>query len=416
MSRSSAKRRRGGRPAAGPTADAVVVNGYSERWLRQGFPWVYPAEVISAPPRIRPGDDPLIRAESGAVLGRGLWDDGWIAVRRLREDDGPIDEALLAERVDAALALRQAVIDPETTAWRLLHGENDRLPGVRVDVYGHFLVLTLDSPSLYRLVGPLCALLQARLQPRGVFLAWRLDPRDDADRKLPQPEGLIAGHPPAGDVRVTERGVAALVRPGGGKDIGLYTDMRSNRAWLEPHWAGRRVLNLFAHTGFFSVVAALNGATEVVSVDLSEQVLERAEANLVANGLDPALHTFLAEDVRRALDRMRRTGELFDLVLLDPPGFSHGPDGPMAAAKDYPRLVAASLRVLAPDGWLVGALNVGAVSPRDFHNAVRDGARRAGRTLQLLHEGTQAPDHPAAIDFPEGRYLKFGVWRDVPLG
>ncbi|MCB9744303.1 MAG: class I SAM-dependent rRNA methyltransferase [Alphaproteobacteria bacterium] len=392
----------------------MVVNAYSERWLRQGFCWVYPKEVVEAPSGLSVGDRVLLRAQSGEVLGAGLYDRGWIAVRRLREDDGPIDAALLGARLDEALALRELLIGPDTTAYRLVNAESDGLPGVRIDRYGHFLVISLDSPSLHRLLTPLCALLEERLSPRGVYLAWRPDPRDDVDLShLPASESLIAGHPAAGDVRVTERGAACLVRPGAGKDIGLYTDMRDNRAWLEPYWGGRRVLNLFAHTGFFSVVAALHGASEVVSVDLSEKYLERAEANFVANELDPTMHSFVAEDVRRALDRLRRTGERFDLVLLDPPGFSHGPAGPMSAKQDYPRLVAASLRVLEPGGWFVGALNVGEVSPKDFHGAVRDGARRAGRRLQLLYEGGQAADHPAAIDFPEGRYLKFGVWRSV---
>ncbi|MCB9795438.1 MAG: class I SAM-dependent rRNA methyltransferase [Alphaproteobacteria bacterium] len=407
---------RGGRKKARSSGadEAVVVNAYSERWLRQSFCWVYPKEVLSAPGGVNVGDEVQLRSQGGELLGVGLYDRGWIAVRRFREDAGAVDAALLGARLDEAIALRDQLIGPDTTAYRLVNAESDNLPGIRVDVYGHFLVLSLDSPSLYRLLVPLCELLEARLSPRGIFLAWRPDPRDELDpAKLPIPEGLVRGHAPTADVRVTERGLACLVRPGAGKDIGLYTDMRDNRAWLEPHWGGKRVLNLFAHTGFFSVVAAAHGASEVVSIDLSEKYLERAEANFVANELDPSLHSFVAEDVRKALDRLRRTGETFDLVLLDPPGFSHGPAGVMSAKKDYPRLVAACLRVLEPGGWLVGALNVGEVSPRDFHGAVRDGARRAGRRLQLLYEGGQASDHPAAIDFPEGRYLKFGVWRSV---
>lgn len=391
----------------------VVVNGYSERWLKQGFPWVYPKEVVSRTPGLRPGAAVQLQSERGEALGAGIYDEGWLAARRFRADAGPIDAALLRARLDEAEALRRQVVEADTTAYRLLNGENDRTPGVRVDVYGHFLVVSLDSPSLLPLLDPLCALLIERLDPRGVFLAWRPDPRDtgfDAE-KAPVPAGLVRGFAPTADVRVTERGVSCLVRPGAGKDIGLYTDMRANRAWLEPYWGGRRVLNLFAHTGFFSVVAARFGASEVVSVDLSERYLERAEANFQANELDPSGHSFLAEDARKALDRFRRQGDRFDVVLLDPPAFAHGPDGALSAKQDYPRLVAACVRVLARDGWLIAALNSGEASPKEFHGAVREGAARAGASMQLLYEGTQSPDHPAAVDFPEGRYLKFGVWR-----
>jgi 23S rRNA (cytosine1962-C5)-methyltransferase len=390
----------------------VVVNGYSEKWLKQGFCWVYPAEVLAHPKRLRVGQVVKLASESGEDLGRGLWDNGWIAVRRFRDDVGPVDRSLIAERLRAAQALRDVAVEADTTAYRLVHGENDGLPGIRVDVYGPQLVITLDTPSVRPLLGALVEELNERLTPRGIHLAWRPDPRDNVDTGTLE-SGLISGHRPPGDVRVTERGMACLVRPGAGKDIGLYSDMRTNRAWLEPFWGGRRVLNLFAHTGMFSVAAAMSGASEVVSVDLSEAYLERAKANFVANNLDPDDHSFLAEDIRKALDRFRRTKDLFDAVILDPPGFSHGSEGRLSAKQDYPRMVAASLRVLEPEGWFIGALNVGTVSPRDFHTAVREGAKKAGRSLQLLFEGGQAPDHPALVEFPEGRYLKFGVWRCV---
>ena len=392
-----------------PKDDAVVVDGYSEQWLRQGFCWVYPKEVQRRPKRLKPGSIVPIRARSGQHLGVGVWDEGWIAVRRFREDAGPVDAALLGARLEAARALREQLVDPETTAYRLVNAENDRLPGIRVDVYGHVCTLTLDSPSLRSLAEVIADWLDEHLEPRAIHLAWRPDPRETTPRKLP--DELLRGRAATAPIRVTERGVACLVEPGKGKDIGLYTDMRDNRAWLEPHWGGARVLNLFAHTGMFSVSAALNGASEVVSVDLSEGYLDRAEANFVANELDPSGHSFIADDVRRVLDRLRRTGERFDRVVLDPPGFSHGPSGAWSAKKDYGRMVSACVRVLEPGGWLVAALNVGEVSPRDFHTACKQGARKAKRDLQLLHDGGQAADHPALSTFPEGRYLKFAVYR-----
>lgn len=402
----------GARAGRGAGPAVVVVNGYSERWLRQDFCWVYPNEVVRRPAGLQPGTWVLLQSEQGADLGAGLWDEGWIAVRRLRPQAGPLDAALIAERVQQAAALRDQVVEPDTTAYRLIHAENDELPGVRVDLWAHHAVISLDSPSLLPLLDPLLEALEAVRAPRGVWLAWRPDPREKAEaQRWPRPPGLLRGHIAPGDVRVTERGLACLVRPGAGKDIGLYTDMRTNRAWLEPSWGGRRVLNLFAHTGMFSVAAAAHGASEVVSVDLSEAYLERAEANFRANDLDPGLHSFFAGDVRSTLDRLRRTQERFDTVILDPPAFAHGPEGALSAGRDYPRLVSAALRVVAPGGWLVGALNHGEVNPRDFHGAVREGARKAERHLQLIYEGNQAPDHPAAAHFPEGRYLKFGVWR-----
>ncbi len=348
----------------------------------------------------------------GEDLGVGVWDTGWIAVRRFRDQSGAVDAAWLAHLIDRAQALRDELVDPETTAYRVVNAENDGLPGVRVDRYGWVLVVTLDSPSLLGLLEALCDGLETRFEPRAIYLAWRPDPRDKGWKTDREP-GLIRGRAPTGEVAVTERGVAARVRPGAGKDIGLYPDVRELRAWLEPHWGGRTVLNLFAHTGFFSVAAAFHGASHVTSVDLSAKFLERAEDNFRANDLDPGFHDFFAEDVRRYLDRARRKGERFDRILLDPPAFAHGPEGALSTKKSYGSLVAACLRVLAPGGWLVAVLNQGVVSPREFHGMVADGAKRAGRPLQLIHEAHQAGDFPALLTFPEGRYLKAGVWRSV---
>jgi len=388
----------------------LVVDGYSERWLRRGFPWVYPKEVEAGAGAA--GRQVLVRSRSGEVLGRALTDEGWIAARVYRHDGGPLDQAWLSGVLDRAADLREELIDDRTTGYRLVHAENDGLPGIRVDWWGHHAVVILDSPAVHSLVGGVVAWLEARRSPRGVYLCYRRDPRDDRDPAgfSPAP-GLVDGHEARDEVRVTERGVAFLVRPGDGPDVGLYPDMREVRAWMEPHWGGRSVLNTFAYTGAFSVHAALGGATEVVTLDLSEQALDRAEANFSANGLDPADWEFVQGDTFKGLDRFRRSGRRFDRVVLDPPAFSRGPGGVWSAKRDYPRLVAAAARVLAPRGWILAASNQGEVAPKAFRGHVAEGLKRAGRVGQELHWAREAADFPAGTWFPEARYLKVGVWR-----
>jgi len=394
-------------------AGEIVVNDYSERWLRQGFPWVYPVEVVAGEPG-DPGTEVTVRSRKGEVLGRGLADTGWIAVRVYRHDGGPLDTAWWEARLDAAAALRERVVDARTTGYRLVHGENDGLPGLRIDWWDPFAVLVLDSPAVAPLVEPVCAWLARRRSPRGVYLCYRPDPRDGREFSAAQPApGLVAGHRATGDVRVVERDLAFLVRPWDGPDVGLYADMREVRAWLEPYWAGRAVLNTFAYTGAFSVAAARGGAAEVVTVDLAVPAIERAEANFLANDLAPDAHEFLAEDTFKALDRFRRTQRDFDMVILDPPAFSRSDAGTWSAKRDWPRLVAAACRVLRPDGWLVAASNQGEISPREFAGLQGEGFKRAGRRGQEIKRLGQAPDFPAASWFPEGRYLKVVVWRMV---
>jgi 23S rRNA (cytosine1962-C5)-methyltransferase len=388
--------------AKGSAPGELVVNAYSTGWLKRGFPWVYPAEVLAG--RARPGEVVRLRGEGGAALGTAVADNGWLAARRFRRDDGPLDTAWLRARVEAALARRRS-IGPDTSALRLVNAESDELPGIRADRWGSELVVTVDSGSLIPLaeaLGTACTAAVPGLT--GAWLAERRDPRD-TETRLPEPRRLLGSGPD--DLVVEELGLRYEVRPSLGKDAGLFTDMRENRAWLAPHWRGTRVLNLFAHTGAFSVSARHHGAEEVVSVDLSEAYLARARRNFELNALDAG--ELLADDAFRALDRFRRQGRRFDRVVVDPPGYSHSGAGAWQGEKEWPRLAAACLRVLAPGGWLIAASNLGSQSPKHFGGALAEGAERAERQLRLLHEGSPGPDHPAALHFPESRYLKFWV-------
>lgn len=398
---------RGVRAAAG----TLVINGKAQHWLSQGFPWVYPDEVLAG--AARPGEFVALADAAGRVVGRGISDTGRLAARVFRHDDGPIDAAWFDAAVARAVALRRrAVWRPDTNASRLIHGENDGLPGIRVDLWRDLATITLDGPALAPCLDDLGRALRDHVPVRAAWLCYRPDPRDDADSSafLPRPGRLWGSEPDDVEIEVVERGVRLAVRPGEGPDPGVYCDMRDVRAWLAPHWADRRVLNLFAYTGAFSAAALVGGAAHVTTVDLSAPYLARSVDNVARNGCGADRHNAVEDDAFRALDRMRRASESVDIVVCDPPSFSHGPAGTWSAAQDTPRLVAACARVLAPGGWLVFASNHGQTSPRKFRGAVHDGLRKARRFARELTFLGTPPDFPADIGFPEAHYLKVGVW------
>ena len=389
--------RRAGRPSqAHAPAGAAIVDGHSEEWLKKGFPWVYDEEIVAIDPSLEPGSEVAIRARNGAALGTGILGEdprqgSNVRIRRFRTDEGPIDAAFLAGRLAEAVARRR--IDGETDAYRIVHGENDGLPGIRIDRWADVLSVVLDSPSLERLTAPLLDRLEhasASLVARGKGNAakWVRGER--------RPE-----------VVVRERGLRFLARPEDGQDAGLYCDLRDVRAWMAPHWAGRRVLNAFGHTGAFTVAALAAGASEVVHVDLSPTYSAWAEKNVALNELRGAV--FVVDDALKALDRLRRTGERFGVVVLDPPAFSTSDSGAFAVERDYGVLAANAVRVLEPDGWLVAAVHQGAISPRQFQQFLLDAEHRTGRTLRILHQGSPPIDFPAALSFPESRYLKVSI-------
>ncbi|MBX2802443.1 MAG: class I SAM-dependent rRNA methyltransferase [Myxococcales bacterium] len=383
----------------------LVVNGYAEQWVGRGFPWVYPKEVVRGGGR--PGEQVSIVDRRGRVLGRGLADRGFLAARVFRHADAPLDALWLAATLERARALRRLVVDEATDGFRLVNAENDGLPGIRVDRWADWAVVTLDSDAMVPLLDDLAQWLVDEEGVSGVALCYRPDPRDE--RTVP-PGRLLHGEPPEAPVVVRERGLRFAVDVLDGPDVGLYADMRQVRALLEPYWAGARVLNLFAYTAAFSVAAAAHGAAHTHSVDLAAPVLERARANFALNELPTDEHLFEAEDTFKALDRLRRRGVRFDRAIVDPPSFSRG-KATFSAKKDWPRLVAATARVLDDGGLLVVASNQGELSPKVFDGAISDGLRKAGVAGQLLWAAGQGPDFPASTVFPEGRYLKVRVLR-----
>jgi len=385
----------------------IKVNTYSERWLRRGFPWVYLNE-IQGKQTLRKGEWVSILSSQGQRLGMGLADAGHVAVRVFVHGTEPFQPSILEARLDRALQLRRQCLNEKITGYRLVHAENDDIPGIRIDWWQSYAVIALDSPSLQAALSPIVSWLERTLSPQGVFLCFR--PSADTPGESPAAH-WIAGQPNEGPVTVSEDELNYQVHPEQGPDVGLYSDMRELRRFLQPHWKDRHVLNLFCYTGAFSVHAAAHGASSVTSVDLSGPVLERAKENFAVNELSLQGMDFIQADIFKALDRFRRKQHSFDLVLIDPPSFSHSGSDIWSAQKDYPRLVAAAARVLSDGGWLVAASNQGELSPKAFRGLVADGFRKANRSAQELWWGSTPPDFPAAVNFPEAHYLKIGLWR-----
>lgn len=386
-------------------SNQVVVNGYSEQWLRQQFDWVYSAEILAVGKGVSFGDTVEIVTSQGQVLGVGLYADRgeerFVSVRRFRNDQGLIDLALLTQRLRDAADRRS--IPEHTNAWRLVHSENDDLPGVVVDCWGDTISIVLSCQSLQGLVPMLLDAIHTVYPFENAVGHVRL-PHGNQEYL-----GVLKGAIPEQFV-VNELGVQYWVSPQLSKDAGLFLDMRSLRDWLAQRgWMGLSLLNLFCYTGAFSVSAAYHGASQVTSVDLSKHYLQRAMRNFELNEVPVEGHRFVESDSFQALDRLRRKQEQFDVVIADPPSFSHSGQGTWSVENDLKRLVIACLRVLKPGGTLIIATNHGKMAPRDFSKAILEASRKEKRRLRLMLNYVPGTDFPAALHFPEARYLKCWV-------
>lgn len=370
--------------------------------LASGHPWVY-RNHVPVTFRARSGD--WVRVKAGDFHAIGVWDDhSDIAVRIFSRKRVP-DQEWVDERVQTAWALRRHFQKGGVSAFRLLFGESDGVPGVTVDFYAGHCLLTTTSDSLRRLVPWVSAALM------------RLPPVESVLRRDPEgPLGLsaLAGTPPAGDITVDEYGVRMSVDLARGQKTGLFLDHRENRAFVRAHARNARVLNLFSYTGAFSLAALEGGASHVTSVDSARPALDAARNNFRLNGFDPEDHEFACQDAFDWLAAARAKQESFDVVVSDPPSFAKRREQLPAALKAYRRLSVGGLKVTRSGGLYAAASCTSPLGAERFKQVLAEAAHRANVNFQVIHEASQGLDHPVLIAHPEARYLKFVVGRVLP--
>jgi len=350
----------------------------------------------------------------GRFLAVGLFDpDSPIRLRILNQGTPvPVGPAFFRERVQAALDGRRTLLDdPQTTGFRLLNGEGDRLPGLVVDRYGPTLVMKLYSPvwlpRLREVVPPLVELLE----PDAII---GLSSRKLANHPMCPPVlrggALLHGSDPGAALPFLESGLHFQAHPVEGHKTGFYLDQRANRRQVEDDvrslaQAHRsvRVLNVFSYSGGFSLYAARGGAAQVTSVDRSEPALEQARRHFELNAqvAQATTHETLAGDAFQVMEELGRQGERFHLVVVDPPSFAKEASQVPGALAAYGKLTRLALPLIQSGGILVQASCSSRVEAAPFFDAIH---QVAGPRIREIRRTGQPLDHPAG--FPEGHYLK----------
>jgi 23S rRNA (cytosine1962-C5)-methyltransferase len=305
----------------------------------------------------------------------------------------------LGDRLEDAAVLR-APLSRFSDVYRFVNGFGDGLPGVVVDRYGDFAVVSASSPEAERRA-PVIAAHLVKNGARGVYLTVR-ERGPTRERAGTERHAPIAGEAAPERMLVHEHGAKLVVELGRGVQTGLFVDQRDNRKRMRELSRGARVLNLFSYTSSFGVATALGGATKVVSVDVSRRALDLARDNFLENGLHPQAHAFEQADALKWLDRAVSRRERFDLVVLDPPSFASEAGGsPFNVREHYGTVAERAFRVLAPGGRLLAVTNHRRTSLGGLRRTLREAATRARigvRQLKDLPSGLDCPDGP---DGPE---------------
>jgi 23S rRNA (cytosine1962-C5)-methyltransferase len=389
---------------------ALRVTSTAERAVRQGHPWLYEGAITRQSHEGRPGDLAVIFDSQRNFLAIGLYDPlSTIRVRILQHHKpARIDQEWFTGKVNAATKVRANLL-PNTTGYRLLHGENDGLPGLVIDRYTQSLVMKLYTLAWIPYLPLLLPILQNALQPQNIILRLgRVMLRYHEYLHQLQDGDLIYGNPPDGPVLFSENGITFEADLIYGQKTGFFLDQRDNRARVEKISQGKRVLNVFSYTGGFSVYAARGGAREVFSVDLSNPALEAARRNFVHNQQDLNIaachHETQAGDALKLIHGYAQAKQRFDIVIIDPPAFAKRETEIAKAISAYQQLTRLGIAVLAPDGILVQASCSSRVDATAFFQAIHQAARQTGCLLKEIERTGHALDHP--ITFPEGAYLK----------
>ena len=384
-----------------------------ERRLRAGHPWVYSNEVdITATPLrdLAPGQPVVIEASNGKALGTGYVNPHVLLCARLvsRDPEQPFGPALVEQRLRTALSLRERLY-PQPF-YRLVYGEGDGLPGLIVDRYGDLCVAQLTTAGMDRQREAVLAALRSVLNPAAVL--WRNDSPMRELEGLAREVVVAAGSVPE-TVTVAEDGLCFQVAPLSGQKTGWFYDQRDNRARLDRYVAGRRVLDVFSYVGAWGVRAAARGAREVLCVDASAPALAQVMVNATLNGVGERVQTRQG-DAFEVLKALREARERFDVVIVDPPAFIKRRKDMREGSLAYRRLNEMAMQVLARDGLLVSCSCSQLLPRAALAELLLQGARHLDRSLVLLEQGRQGPDHPVHPALPETDYLKTLFARVLP--
>ncbi|MBS0337056.1 MAG: class I SAM-dependent rRNA methyltransferase [Proteobacteria bacterium] len=388
-------------------APVIVLKAGREKSIRRRHPWVFSGAIEKVLGDPQGGDTVLVRSAEGQQLGLAAYSpQSQIRGRMWTYDaSASVDAAFLRNRLKCALDMRERLpLGQHTNAMRLVHSESDGLPGLIVDRYADVLVAQFLSAGMERWREDILDALVELTKCEAVF------ERSDAEVRtlegLPERAGFVRGNRDASRCAISEHGLVFRVDVAAGQKTGFFLDQRANRLRVRELSAGREVLDCFCYSGGFAISSLAGGAKQVTAIDSSETAIKVARENLKSNALDASRLVFKEADVFLHLRELRNRGAKFDLIVLDPPKFAPTAAQVENASRAYKDINLLALKLLSPGGLLATFSCSGGISADLFQKIIAGAALDAGADAKIIERFGPAADHPVALEFPEGDYLK----------
>lgn len=392
----------------------VTIKKGGARSLKSGGLWIYDNEIDQIVGDYENGDLVYVHDFDGYYLGCGFINTySKITVRIMSRIKGQeIDHEFLAMRVKAAWDYRKTTVD--TGSCRIIFGEADFIPGLVVDKFADILVVQSLAMGIDRMKLEILSILREVLETDGISIRGIYE-RSDAKVRLQEGmeriKGFI-GEPFDTKVEIEENGVKYLVDVAEGQKTGFFLDQKYNRAAIAKLCKGARVLDCFTHTGSFALNAGKAGAKEVIGVDASELGVAQATENAMLNGLSDTVK-FITADVFDLLPEYEKKGEMFDVVILDPPAFTKSKNSVKNAIKGYREINLRAMKLVKDGGYLATCSCSYFMTPDLFAETISQAAKNVRKRIRQVEYRTQAPDHPILWAADESYYLKFFIFQVV---
>ena len=382
------------------------------RSLKAGGAWIYDNEIDRITGDFEEGDMVRVEDFDGYPMGQGFINTrSKITVRMMtRKKDAVVDRDFIEMRVRNAWNYRKDTVD--TSSCRVIFGEADFLPGIVVDKFSGVLVVESLALGIDRWKPVILDCLKEVLAEDGIQIRGVYE-RSDARVRLQ--EGMERYKGFVGDafdtkVEIVENGVRYMVDVRDGQKTGFFLDQKYNRQAVGRLCKGKKVLDCFTHTGSFALNAGINGAVSVLGVDASQLGVEQARENARLNGLEDRVR-FVCGDVFEFLPKLESEGELFDVVILDPPAFTKSRNAVKQAVKGYREINLRGMKLVRDGGFLATCSCSHFMEPELFTKTIREAASGVHRRLRQVEYRTQVADHPILWAADESYYLKFYVFQ-----
>jgi 23S rRNA (cytosine1962-C5)-methyltransferase len=381
----------------------IILKSGKEQSIKRYHPWIFSGAIKKIYGNPVEGDLVDVFDNKDGFLAIGHYQPGSIAVRIISFEQVEPDLEFFRERIRKAIEYRKAagiISKPEINVYRLIHGEGDGLPGLIVDYYNRVAVIQLHSVGFYRIRKEIVSILVDLMKDQLAAVY------DKSNATLPHMAGINAVdgflYGSSGPVIVTENGYKFKIDWTTGQKTGFFIDQRENRKLLADYTENKSVLNMFGYTGGFSVYA-MHNAAQVHTVDSSSPAIEMARENIALNYGDDKRHEAFQTDAFEYLNDIK---DKYDVIILDPPAFAKHHNVLSNALQGYKRLNIKAIEQVKPGGVIFTFSCSQVVTKENFRKSVFAAAANTGRSVRIIHQLNQPPDHPVNIYHPESEYLK----------